>query len=204
MNKKEKEDELLSQLMMDLDLYDAVLQTLRKHNSGRLPAQNELIYGIQKLGKDGNISVWLIFAARLFLEIEDLLGKTVKRGFQDLQSNAREIEAEIKSTDVFPDSDVAKPVCWVTKDSDLPLKLFRTSSIFVTREGFQAMRKLLQEQLGIFTDPNWGKMGDGGTHHLVPQIRQPQNARNAMMSLATFQCFLKIPSWSHMLLKVPK
>lgn len=82
MDNKEKEDALLSQLMMDLDLYDLFCNGLRERGQWKhpVPAEDELSSGLRKLRKDGALSVWLVFASRLFLDVQEILGSDIKSG----------------------------------------------------------------------------------------------------------------------------
>jgi hypothetical protein len=55
MEKKEKEDAVLSQLMMDLDLFDDFRKFNREHGrfTHPVPAEDELMTGLRKLKKEG-------------------------------------------------------------------------------------------------------------------------------------------------------
>ncbi|KAH6676318.1 hypothetical protein B0J14DRAFT_615901 [Halenospora varia] len=104
MDKKELEDALLSQLMIDLSLFDDLAQGSKESGviTNPPPAEDELSLGLSKLRTQGHISVWLVFAARIFLDLQDILGKEIKRGQNDLRAIACNVDTVLKSTGAFP------------------------------------------------------------------------------------------------------
>lgn len=48
------------------------------------PPEDELSQSLDKLMKDGVLSVALVFEARVLLDIQHIMGDEIKRGYQDL------------------------------------------------------------------------------------------------------------------------
>ncbi|TGO53607.1 hypothetical protein BCON_0120g00040 [Botryotinia convoluta] len=88
MDKKEKEDVLLSQLIIDLDLFDTYSR-LTKGDEFRgpalyaPPAADDLTAGLLKLRDEGNISVTVVFASQIFLDLNEILGDNIREGRED-------------------------------------------------------------------------------------------------------------------------
>lgn len=126
MNKKDKEDELLSQLIIDLDLKDAMDGAFR--DSGTLnyppPAEDELSYGLRKLREKGAINVCFVFAARIFLGLHEILGEQITRGRDEQRVIARNIDFLVASTGTF--SQGRDAIRWPSKEDDAVKKLNET------------------------------------------------------------------------------
>jgi hypothetical protein len=82
MDRKEREDTTLSQLMIDLCLFGKFCNLHAEEGLWKYPApaEDELTAGLRKLMKEDTLSVWLVFASRMFLDIQDMLGEDIKRG----------------------------------------------------------------------------------------------------------------------------
>ncbi|TVY81856.1 hypothetical protein LSUE1_G002898 [Lachnellula suecica] len=87
-----EEDATLPQLMMDAQLFDDYCEVQTKLCllikgpeyapypwRYPAPAEDELNSGLRKLRKEGVLSVWLVFAARVFLDVIDILGTDLHR-----------------------------------------------------------------------------------------------------------------------------
>lgn len=79
----EEEDVRLTEMLMDLSSHD-VFQKVFKDRKG--PVQDELSTGLHKL-RNGEVSVWIVFAARVCLDIQAILGKNVGKALRDAQNH---------------------------------------------------------------------------------------------------------------------
>lgn len=148
MNKKEKEDELLSQLIIDLALKDTMDKGVREGGLMKEPppAEDEFSYGLRKLREKGAINVWMVFAARIFLDLHEILGKNINRGRDDQKAIAKKIDAVLTSTGIF--SQTGEAVLWLSKETGTVLKLIEIcSSVFDF--GFPLFREMSYEQQGF-------------------------------------------------------
>ncbi|KAM0162327.1 hypothetical protein ACHAQE_003767 [Botrytis cinerea] len=88
MDKKEKEDVLLSQLFIDLDLFNTYNRLTKEDESENLavyapPAPDALTAGLLRLKNEGQISVTVVFAAQIFLDLNEILGDDITEGHKD-------------------------------------------------------------------------------------------------------------------------
>ncbi|THY21829.1 hypothetical protein D6D01_06366 [Aureobasidium pullulans] len=65
-----------------------------------LPA-DELLRGVQEMAPDKPIHLWLVFAARIFLDVHRTLGPDLRRPYEELQKGARYIRASLEQTIAF-------------------------------------------------------------------------------------------------------
>ncbi|THV88625.1 hypothetical protein D6D27_07148 [Aureobasidium pullulans] len=65
-----------------------------------LPA-DELLRGVQETAPDKPIHLWLVFAARIFLDVHRTLGPDLRRPYEELQKGARYIKASLEQTITF-------------------------------------------------------------------------------------------------------
>ncbi|KAI9053040.1 hypothetical protein LZ554_003310 [Drepanopeziza brunnea f. sp. 'monogermtubi'] len=162
MNKKEQEDVLLSQYFMDLALYDkfSAMCKERKAAENPPPAVDELSKGLRALLRDGIVTVSRVFAARILLDLQDILKEDVGKGHQYLTSIAKNAQRALDSTGVLSGSDNA--ICWLAKDAHLVRELWELNSIWTVGPHFSAW-KTLMIQAGSLSDPERGELVDGGT-----------------------------------------
>lgn len=64
-------------------------------------AEDELIRGVRQMAPGKNISLWLVFAAQCFLDVQHLLSRDVARGHAELEQTANAIQASIKQSLTF-------------------------------------------------------------------------------------------------------
>lgn len=74
-------------------------------------ADDELIRGISGLASGDEVSLWLVFAAQSFLDVQHEIGSDVSRPFTELQKRAKYIEASIKQNSSFHQN-LANPPSW--------------------------------------------------------------------------------------------
>ncbi|KAG8526668.1 uncharacterized protein KY384_008097 [Bacidia gigantensis] len=92
MDKREHEDLILSRLIMDRDLWNTCTKTAGEYETTPPPHEDEFSKGLDKLMSKGTLSIAVVFAARILLDIQDVLGAEVGRGHQDLVRTTKEID----------------------------------------------------------------------------------------------------------------
>ena len=82
--KWEDEDDFLSQLLMDMSLEDELWPKVSNLTRRRKPpASDELSKGLYNLRHEGEVSTWIVLAARVLLDIRDIMGKDISRGHRE-------------------------------------------------------------------------------------------------------------------------
>lgn len=94
MSEKEEEDRKLSEYIMDRQLWRTVktLHAQMTNEDVTPPMDDEFGKCIDKLLSDGAITVATVFAARIYLDIQQSMQNEVSKGFQDLTHTANEID----------------------------------------------------------------------------------------------------------------
>ena len=152
--KKEKEDLLLSQLLIDSSLYDMIRDGLSDRTGQRPPIQDEFNSGLEHLRKAGEISVWIVFASRIILDIQDILGSDVGRGYDSLRSAAQDaltvLDFHVEGKELAPGGNGE---CWHVKDADLPLRVHNSLKYWVVEAPLPSVKALCDQQgVGHFGD----------------------------------------------------
>ena len=137
------EDMFLSQLLMDMSFNDNIRKALKQQSGREPPVEDELSRGLRKLRKEGEISVWIVFAARIILDIRDTLGTRMESSYQELRSVA---ETASKTLDLQVNGNVLIPGAsgerWQTKDSDIVWKLFDLTKYWILNYPLPTMKKM--------------------------------------------------------------
>lgn len=179
MDKKEEEDALLSQLMMDLDLFDFYNKTVKDNGLGQYapPAEDALSLGLRKLRTEGIISVSLVFASRIFLDLQDILGSKIALGRRDLDRTGNGIQKIMEATGCFSGSGEA--YLWLPKDAifmkQIPEINFRWIAKLEGKTRFAMMKDTFMKTQGVL-EPDWGKMGAPEPLNVVSEgpVNQPK------------------------------
>ena len=125
--KWEEEDEFLSQLLMDMSLDDEIIHTPRVvllfHENHKRPASDELSKGLYNLREEGQVSTWIVFAARVLLDIRDIMGKDFSRGYEEQEAA---VFAAVKTLDIRLQNGALTPTGerWRAKDEEHVMKLW--------------------------------------------------------------------------------
>jgi hypothetical protein len=68
---------------------------------GSIPSEDEMTRGIGEMAKEKRVSIWLSFAAQVYLDIHHILREKVGRGFDDLTSSAKYVQSNIRQVMKF-------------------------------------------------------------------------------------------------------
>ena len=131
MNKREQEDLVLSKLIIDRQLWNtikAATDQLGDLSASPPPPEDEFSKSLDNLTAEGVLSVALVFEARIFLDIQDIMGDEVKMGHADLLRTANEIDGIMNMKVVNGMWDVGGTgERWHEKDADAVMRIKMTS-----------------------------------------------------------------------------
>lgn len=85
----EKDHLFLSQLLIDWSLNDTIRDNLSVLARRKLTVEDEFKNELERLRKAREISIWTVFASRIIIDVHDLLGKDVERGYDDFRSGTQ-------------------------------------------------------------------------------------------------------------------
>lgn len=147
MNRKEQEDLTLSRLIIDRRLWN----TWKVPGTKRLcppPPEDDFSQSLDRLMNDGVLSVALVFEARIFLDIQDIMGDDVKRGHQDLVRTASAIDKVMNLKAVNGTWDVGgSGERWHARDVDVVMRIKNTSDYWILDTPTNAFPMFKQYQL---------------------------------------------------------
>lgn len=130
--KMEAEDLLLNQLLMDSTWNDILRPGLKRSRGREPPAEDEFSDSLQKLRKYGEISLWTVFASKIMMDINRILGRDVKRSYQELLVTG---SAASKTLDFHVEGDELVPggggECWHVKGADLPQTIHDITNFWI-------------------------------------------------------------------------
>ena len=182
MNKREQEDLVLSKLIIDRQLWNTI-----KAATGQLgdlstsppPPEDEFSKSLDKLTAEGALSVALVFEARVFLDIQDIMGDKVEMGHKDLLRTAHEIDRIMNLKAVNGMWDVGGTgERWHERDVDAVLRIKMTSLNWIFDTPANAFPKV-KEQMISRLPPRYEDKFAPGTfppHGRLPQrINTPQS-----------------------------
>lgn len=123
--KWEEEDEFLSKLLMDMSLEDEISRAMLELTKKRKqPASDELSKGLYNLRKEGEVSTWIVFAARVLLDIREIMGEDFSRGYREQVAAGC---AAFKTLDMRVENGALTPPAgelWRSKDTQHVLDLW--------------------------------------------------------------------------------
>lgn len=147
MDRKEQEDLTLSRFIIDRHLWN----TWKNAGSKRLtppPLEDEFSQSLDKLTKEGVISVALVFEAQVFLDIQAIMGNEVRRGHQDLLQTTNSIDKIMNLKAVNGAWDVGGTgERWHERDVDVVMRIKMTSMYWILDTPTNAFPKFKEHQL---------------------------------------------------------
>ena len=168
--KWEEEDEFLSQLLMDMSLDDNLARAMLQLTEQRkAPAMDELSKGLYKLRKEGEVSTWIVFAARVLLDIRDIMGKDFSRGYREQVAAGC---AAFKTLDMTVENGALTPKGerWKARDGQQVMDLWSMIQYWTIKNPFPMMKqKWLAEK-------NPGNQGFRPFSDLPPMIQEEVKA----------------------------
>ena len=92
MNKKEEEDLKLSRYIIDRHLWRTCQKASTQASTPSPPPEDDFSRSLDRLLNSGVLSVALVFEARVYLDIQIIMGDDVSNGHKDLLTTTNEIE----------------------------------------------------------------------------------------------------------------
>ncbi len=172
MDKKEQEDLTLSRFIIDKQLWNTWKEVGGKASTPP-PLEDEFSKSLDKLMKEGVLSVALVFEAQVFLDIQDIMGDDVKRGHQDLLRSTETIDKVMNLKAVDGMWDVGGTgERWHERDVDVVMRIKMTSMYWILDTPVNAFPKLKQYQIASSASDNEGPVQDFGPD-ISPQHGHP-------------------------------
>lgn len=190
MDKKEQEDVLLSQLIIDLDLFDTY-NRLTKEDEARgpalyaPPAADTLTAGLQKLKNEGHISVTVVFASQIFLDLNDILGDNITAGREDWGRLACKGRRSLDACLWLP-KDTASGHWWDSGDLHMLKKIIEINSRYTDYTMFRRLKQCLAKS--NCSELNWGIVNENestSTMSLVNRLDQESSSTSVLQSMAS-------------------
>ena len=126
MNRIEHEDLVLSKYIIDRQLWNIFKDLGSK--MPRPPPSDEFGHSLDRLMKEGVLSVSLVFEARIFLDIQAIMGDDVARGYRDLVRTTNEIDKIMNLKPIDGAWDVGGTgERWHERDMDVATRIKQTS-----------------------------------------------------------------------------
>lgn len=151
----EEEDVRLTQMLMDMSSHDIFQKVIKDRKE---PVQDELSTGLHKL-RNGEVSVWIVFAARVCLDIQAILGKKVGKPYETLKTAANAasnvLDMRIEGNELVPGGSGER---WLAKDAEHMMNLHAMLTFWIINNPFPSLKeKILEDH-----DPDqWVKVPEG-------------------------------------------
>ncbi|KAL8811883.1 MAG: hypothetical protein Q9200_001438 [Gallowayella weberi] len=131
MERKEQEDATLSRLIIDRQLWNTYKKEMTQQLS-QPPSEDELSESLDRLTKEGVLSVALVFEARIYLDIQEVMGEDISRGHQDLLRSTKKIDKIMNLEAVNGAWDVGgSGERWHERDADVAMRIKQTSIYWI-------------------------------------------------------------------------
>ena len=174
-----QEDEVLSKLLLDVDLYQAVLVHVPSHDGDNLtadlkvdrPIEDAISKGIRLIRENHKVSVWTVFACRALLDIMDILGVESLASYEKMMDTAKVALAEL-DVETNPDGRLVPregEETWLRQDYKPVLRLFQTARVRVIHNATPILKR---EALNKESAP-----GTLDPQTLDPETHQPLEKR---------------------------
>lgn len=169
MDKKEQEDLTLSRFVIDRQLWNEWREAGSKFFTPP-PLEDEFSNSLNRLTKEGVLSVALVFEARVFLDIQDIMGDDVKRGHQDLLRTTNTVDKIMNLKAVNGEWDVGGTgERWHERDVDVVMRIKMTSMYWILDTPTNTFPKLKEYQIAMSASDN-----EEPLHDFRPDV-SPQN-----------------------------
>src|SRR5271170_4769661 len=151
--KWEAEDQLLAQFVMDIHLNDILKNSMsdmisQSDGARAPPMEDELSNAITMLIKEQEVSVWVVFAARVFLDMQDILGSRTKRAHKELRRAGKAADMVFDWKDdgegIEPGSSGER---WLSKDTKLLMGLHEMTKMWIGEDLIAGLKERLVENL---------------------------------------------------------
>lgn len=138
----EEEDVRLTQMLMDMSSHDVFQKVFKDRKE---PVQDELSTGLHKL-RNGEVSVWIVFAARVCLDIQAILGEKVGKPYETLKtaSNAASavLDMRVEGDELVPGGSGER---WLAKDADHMMNLHAMLTFWIINNPFPYLKEKILE-----------------------------------------------------------
>ena len=138
----EEEDVRLTQMLMDMSSHD-ILQKVFKDR--KEPVQDEISTGLHKL-RNGELSVWIVFAARVCLDIQAILGKKVGKPYETLKTAANAastvLDMRVEGNELVPGGSGER---WLAKDAKHMMNLHAMLTFWIINNPFPFLKEKILE-----------------------------------------------------------
>lgn len=142
MKKQEDNDRCLSQLLMDMSCHDGFRKMSKER--GLKPVEDELSNSLLKLRKDGEVSVWNVFAATIFLDIQDILGNEIGQCYQELRHAAvttkRVLDLRVEGKNLMAGGSGDR---WLAQDGAKLLNLYNILTFWIIDNSFPILKNMV-------------------------------------------------------------
>lgn len=140
--KWEAEHQFLSQLLMDLSFNENIVKAMKESRNLEAPMLDHLSKGLAEVSKGGKITVGVVFAARILLDIQEILGDTVAKMYQELRFAAlsadKTLDLKCEGNELIPRS---SGELWLTKDSSLVMDIYTLINFQILRYPISEMKR---------------------------------------------------------------
>lgn len=148
MDRREEEDRILSQYIIDRQLWSTCNASTKDFDWPDAPLEDEFSIGLDDLTNKGKISVALVFEARVFLDIHQILGADINKGRDDLVQTAKTIDTTLGLKVVDDAWDVGgSGERWHERDVDSLLRIKKTSIYYIFESPSNAFPWFKKEML---------------------------------------------------------
>lgn len=168
--KAEQEHLLLSQILIDSSLTDLLVPMLKEQRGREAPPEDEFSVGLLKLRQEGEVSAWIVFASKVILDIHEILGADVKRGYQELsQAGAaatKILDFRPKGTELLPGGGL----CWQSKDVDVAQDVYDFADFWIKEAPIPSFKAMFAADQKPRSEPQ-------SLHELPQEVQDHLRAR---------------------------
>ncbi|KAI4274049.1 MAG: hypothetical protein LQ337_004225, partial [Flavoplaca oasis] len=148
-NRKEQEDLSFSRLIIDRQLWNTYKQVASSQASSP-PLEDEFGQSLDKWTKQGLLSAELVFEARIYLDIQDIMGDSVGRGYKELVRNSNKIDNIMNLKVVDGAWNVGGTgERWHERDTEVVMRIKQTSMFWILDHPANAFPKFNESCLAL-------------------------------------------------------